>query len=639
MKAYISAISLRGSPVIHENPLPYFRAGERDSKVNTDGSLLPEYMKDIGKNLTFRVLPYKMQDNYYRKRNICTVKTAVLENDVMVATFLPDFGGRLYSLYNKRDKRELLFKNPVIQPANIALRNAWISGGIEWNIGRTGHTYHTCAPVFFQKCADINGEMFLRMFEYDRCEGLCFSIEFRLPKSSDVLYASVKIMNSRGEDVPMYWWTNIAVRETSDMRILSATDKVIFHNPQGGGFGLGEMPYLASEPGKDASFPAIYNHSNEYFFQTPDNVKNPWEAAVYPSENWIFAEYSTPELKYRKMFTWGTHQGGRKWRDFLSEPGQGDYIEIQGGIGRTQLHGLTMPANAVWTFTQAFTGINVDPDDLAEKICGMEYHEASDTVSNLFKREIPEFAPENKDCAEYISFGSGWGAVEQYRRKLRGINKLPVDFPESSIGYEELPWFNLLTNGNLPDGTSSFMININGSDWLEMLEKDCEKNNSKESLVHLGIMYYEDGMEEKAVSAWEKSLPHALAYRNLSLAAIKNKDSAEALNLMEKAVELNDSDSYKSEYADLLIKAGEYEKCWDLLYKLSDDSPDRMWIYRAQCAWHTGNYKELEKMFEREYSCIREGEAVLTNLWFMWAEKTEQENKTNPPVNIDFRTH
>ena len=624
MKAYISSIQLSGSPVIHENPLPNFRNRNHDFTLSSDGSLLPEHFENAGKNLTFRVLPYKMQDTYYRKRDLCSIKTAVLENDIMVATFLPDFGGKLYSLYNKRDDRELLFKNPVIQPANIALRDAWMSGGIEWNIGRTGHTYHTCAPVFFQKCTDINGEMFLRMFEYDRCEGLCFSIEFRLPKGSDTLFASVKIINSRDEDVPMYWWTNIAVKETADMRVLSATDEVIFQNPRGGGFGFGKMPYLDSVPGKDASFPNIYHYSSEYFFQTPETVKYPWEAAVYPSENWVFAEYSTSELKYRKMFTWGTHQGGRKWRDFLSNPGQGDYVEIQAGIGRTQLHGLTMPANAVWTFTQAFTGISAD----AAAICGMEYHEASDAVADLFKREIPEFVPEK--CSEYISLGSGWGAVEQYRRDLQGISKLPFDFPEYSIGSEELPWLNLLINGNLPANTSSFMI---GSAWREMLEND----GGKESLVHLGVMYYEDGMEKEAAEAWEKSLPHALAYRNLSLVAIKNNDTAQAVNLMEKAVQLNSSDSYKSEYANLLIKIEEYEKCWSLLYNLSDDAPGRLWIYRAKCAWHTERYGELEKMFEREYSCIREGENSLTDLWFMWAEKTNQDNKTNPPPHIDFR--
>ncbi|MCL1794553.1 MAG: DUF5107 domain-containing protein [Oscillospiraceae bacterium] len=628
MKAYLSSMSLPGSPVIHENPLPYFKDKNCDRNISNDGSLLPEHLENAGKNSAFRVLPYKMQDNYYRKREICCVKTAVLENEIMAATFLPDFGGRLYSLFNKRDKRELLFSNPVMQPANIALRNAWISGGIEWNIGRTGHTYHTCSPVFFQKCADANGEIFLRMFEYDRCEGLCYSIEFRLPEKSDILYARVKIANTQNKEVPMYWWTNIAARETPDMRILSATDKVIFQNPRGGGFGFGEMPELASMPGKDASFPSVYNYSTEYFFQIPDEIEYPWEAAVYPSENWFLAEYSTSALKYRKMFTWGTHQGGRKWRDFLSEPGRGDYVEIQAGMARTQIHGLTIPANASWSFTQAFTGVNAD----AEAICKMEYREAANAAANLFLHDIPEFAPEKS--AEYISFGSGWGALEQRRRKLRGTAGLPFHFPESSMGKDELPWLNLLLHGNLPDGTNSFMI---GPDWREMLEKDA-KNGNREALVHLGILYYENGMEKEAAEAWEKSLPHALAYRNLSLIETKKKNNSGALILMEKAVRQNNSDPYKSEYADLLVKAGEYEKCWQLLFGLSDDAPSRMWIYRAQCAWHTERLSELEEMFGREYSCIREGETALTDLWFMWAEKTGQANKTNPPKHIDFRT-
>ncbi|MCL2813983.1 MAG: DUF5107 domain-containing protein [Oscillospiraceae bacterium] len=624
MRAYTSAISLPGSPEIAENPLPYYRARNYDYTLQSDGSLLPEHLKDAGKNLAFRVLPYKMQDNYQRKRDLCAVKTAVLENDILKATFLPGFGGRLYSLYNKRGNRELLFCNPVIQPANIAIRNAWLSGGIEWNIGRTGHTYHTCAPVFFQRCEDTNGEQFLRMFEYDRCESLCFEIEFRLPEGSEALYAKVTVTNTRDEAVPMYWWTNIAVKETPDMRVLAAANEVIFQNPKGG-FGFGEMPYLESAPDKDASFPSIYNYSSEYFFQTPESEPFPWEAAVYPGENWFFAEYSTPELKYRKMFTWGTHQGGQKWKDFLSEPGKGDYIEIQAGLARTQIHGLTMPAGAVWSFTQAFLGVSTDA---AHDICEMEYKEASKALSALFSREIPNFAPEKR--SEYISAGSGWGALENFRRKLRGIEPLPYDFPEFSIGADELPWLGLLVNGALPCGTASFMT---GPDWREMLLKD----GSAEALAHLGIMYCEEGREEEAVAAWEKSLPHALSYRNLSLLEAKNGNTAKAADLMEKATAQSGSDPYKCEYAELLLKIGEYERCWQALAGLSKDAPDRMWVYRARCAWHTGRLEELEEMFSREYSCIREGETELTDLWFKWAAAANRQNKTDPPPHIDFR--
>ena len=64
---------------------------------------------------------------------------SILENDILRATFLLGFGGRLWSLFHKPAGRELLTVNPTIQFANLALRNAWFSGGVEWNIGTIGH--------------------------------------------------------------------------------------------------------------------------------------------------------------------------------------------------------------------------------------------------------------------------------------------------------------------------------------------------------------------------------------------------------------------------------------------------------------------------------------------------------------------
>ena len=79
--------------------------------------------------------PYRMQDNYGRELTEQDVDAAVLENDHLRALFLPGWGGRLWSLIDKDTGRELTFANPVIRPANLAIRNAWLSGGVEWNVG------------------------------------------------------------------------------------------------------------------------------------------------------------------------------------------------------------------------------------------------------------------------------------------------------------------------------------------------------------------------------------------------------------------------------------------------------------------------------------------------------------------------
>src|SRR5690349_10645916 len=57
----------------------------------------------------------------------------VLENDFLRVEVAPELGGRVYSLFDKRIQREVLFSNPVVKPVRILPIWAFISGGIEFN--------------------------------------------------------------------------------------------------------------------------------------------------------------------------------------------------------------------------------------------------------------------------------------------------------------------------------------------------------------------------------------------------------------------------------------------------------------------------------------------------------------------------
>lgn len=111
-----------------------------------------------------------MQDRYSRKRIPLKLKMYTLENEYLKAEFLPEYSGRLYSLFDKVNNIDLVMKNPVIQPGNLAIRNAWLSGGIEWNIGSVGHTYTTCDNVF---CAILDDRAVERMLKFvDRIKSM-----------------------------------------------------------------------------------------------------------------------------------------------------------------------------------------------------------------------------------------------------------------------------------------------------------------------------------------------------------------------------------------------------------------------------------------------------------------------------------
>lgn len=72
----------------------------------------------------FTSFPYRQYTSYTRKLHDKHLQTAILENDFLKATFLPELGGRLWSLIDKTTGENLLYTNDVIRPSNLAIRNA-----------------------------------------------------------------------------------------------------------------------------------------------------------------------------------------------------------------------------------------------------------------------------------------------------------------------------------------------------------------------------------------------------------------------------------------------------------------------------------------------------------------------------------
>ena len=55
-----------------------------------------------------------------------------LENEFLRVQVAPELGGRVYSLFDKRIGKEILFSNPVVKPVRILPIWAFISGGMEF---------------------------------------------------------------------------------------------------------------------------------------------------------------------------------------------------------------------------------------------------------------------------------------------------------------------------------------------------------------------------------------------------------------------------------------------------------------------------------------------------------------------------
>ncbi len=399
-----------------------------------------------------KCLPHRLQDDYDRTRTEREFKAVVLENEVRRATFLTELGGRMWSLFHKPSDRELLYVNPVFQPGNLAVRNAWFSGGVEWNVAVRGHTAYTCSPIFAAKVDGGDGLPVLRMYEWDRTRMMPYQMDFFLPDGSEFLMVRVRLINPHDHEILMYWWSNIAVPEASDVRVISPAEQAYKYGYKGK---MILVPIPISD-GVDLSYPTNFNRSGDCFYCI-DPDRQPWITAL-DGQGRGLVQTSTARLRGRKLFVWGMGSGGRHWQEFLSVPNSA-YIEIQAGLARTQSEYLPMPAGAEWTWLEAYGLMEADP----EVVHGSNWQEAYQSVDKLVSEMMPLDLLESKlqatnDMAErpsdeIIQRGSGWGALERRRRERSGekpFSPPSMIFDDDSLDADQESWLALLEDGALP---------------------------------------------------------------------------------------------------------------------------------------------------------------------------------------------
>ncbi|WRZ89598.1 DUF5107 domain-containing protein [Streptomyces sp. NBC_01007] len=484
------------------NPLPPLRTlDEMHTIDDRDRVGLPSDMaRQIGYEPLRSVLPERIRDGYERERPLRELDTIVIENDRLRATVLPGFGGRIVSLFHKPSATELLYANPVLQPACFALNGAWFSGGIEWNIGATGHTTLSCSPVHAARVPAPDGGEMLRLWEWERLRDLPFQVDLWLPEGSDFLYVGVRVRNPHEKPAPLYWWSNIAVPE--ERRVLAPAEEA-FH------FGyerrLRRVPVPAYD-GTDRTYPLRSTFPADYFYEVPDGRRR-WIAAVDDAGEGL-VQTSTDVLRGRKLFVWGSGPGGRRWQEWLTEPGTGGYCEIQAGLARTQLEHVRLEAESDVSWLEAYGPLSVS----AETAHGADWEAARadvegrldsalsrDTVDAAYAAWLPHA---DTDPGEVLAVGSGWGALEV----LRAAHKLPgTPFDEGTLGDDQAPWRELLRSGAFPEPrrVGPPGETLVASHWRDMLETAPAAPIAE---YHLGVAQWHAGDFAQAVRSWERAL-------------------------------------------------------------------------------------------------------------------------------------
>jgi tetratricopeptide (TPR) repeat protein len=597
------------------NPLPPLRLlGALHDDIDRAG-LDAEMTRNIGYGNARSVLPYLLQDDYARELAPLETRVATLENDYLLAMVLLDFGGRLWSLQDKVGGRELLYNNDRIQFGNLGLRNAWFPGGVEWNLGTTGHTALTCSPVHAASLELPDGAPGLRIYEWERMRELVYQVDFRLGPRSRRLAVDIKVTNPNAHAVPVYWWSNVAVPTSPGIRVVvpsrSAFEFTYARR-------LRRVP-VPGPPSSDLTYPLAATRTADHFFEL-DPGRLPWIAAVDAAGVGLL-QVSSRRLRGRKLFTWGNSPGGRRWQEFLTGSTE-SYFEIQGGLTRTQLEHIPLGPGASWSWTEVYGPVSVPADaargEWADAVECLEQVVAEAQIESLLGGDA---RADDDRQGERAHAGSGWGALESLRREVAREPPSPVVdrlFPRSSLGDDQEPWITLLETGTAPPGTPrSYVV---GRSWAGLLEGAAD---SAASMLHRGVVRWSAGHREAAVEAWRAASalePDSwLALRNLAaasgLAGAPGRSAEQYLRALDL---MPDLPQLRVEAIEALIAAGRLPEAIALARAAPPSSfAGRFRFLEARAALLHGDVGRAEAILAGglEVADLREGEVSLSDLW------------------------
>ncbi|MFI6488552.1 DUF5107 domain-containing protein [Streptomyces sp. NPDC050564] len=635
------------------NPLPPLRPLDEMHRIDErDKDGLPRDMaRQIGYEPLRSVLPERIRDGYERQRAAREIDTIVIENDRLRATVLPGYGGRVGSLFHKPSQRELLYRNPVLQPACFALNGAWFSGGIEWNIGATGHTTLSCSPIHAARVPAPDGGEMLRLWEWERLRDLPFQVDLWLPDGSDFLYVGVRIRNPHEKPAPVYWWSNIAVPE--ERRVLAPADEA-WH------FGyerrLRRVPVPEFEE-VDRTYPLNSTFPADYFYEVPDGRRR-WIAALDDAGDGL-VQTSTDVLRGRKLFVWGSGPGGRRWQEWLTEPGTGGYCEIQAGLARTQLEHVRLDAESDVSWLEAYGPLAVD----AEAVHGADWEAARAEAETRLEASLPRgdvdaaydaWLPHaDAEPGEVLAVGSGWGALEV----RRAAYKLPgTPFDESTLGDAQAPWLELLRSGAFPEPrrVGPPGETLVASHWRDMLETAPAAPLAE---YHLGVAQWHAGDLAQAVRSWERALELAPSlWPLLRCLAVADQEAGNRERAADRYAEAFDDlcrerrdngEVWTAATAALgreamgallaVRRVADARAVWERL-RPATRSRGRFRLIEAQLLLAQGEVGAAREVFDAGFDVadLREGAEVISELWARLTDEPlpgRYEFRMRPPVD------
>lgn len=267
--------------------------------------------------------PYHKFSTYASTSRQTSWKVVTLENEYLKVEILPQVGGKIWGITEKKTGYDIIYKNETLKFRNIATRGPWTSGGIEFNFGFFGHTPYAATPVSYSAYTTSVGDAVCVLGASDLPSRSDWRVKIILPAGKAWVKIECAWTNTTPYCHPYYYWTNAAVRTADDLKFDYPGHTEIGH-------GGDAHPYPIDPEGRDLS---LYRNNafgnNKSYHVLGDN--KPFKA-VYRNDKGVgvgsMAEKT--DILGKKLWLWSQAPAGAVWEELLTDH-DGQYIEIQSG--------------------------------------------------------------------------------------------------------------------------------------------------------------------------------------------------------------------------------------------------------------------------------------------------------------------
>lgn len=279
------------------------------------------------------VYPYPVIEAITGEKEERVYNALFLENEYLKVMILPDLGGRVQMLWDKINKRHVVYYNSVIKPALVGLTGPWISGGIEFNWPQH-HRPGTFLPLDFRIEKPEDGSCTVWVIETERMTYQKSMSGFTLHPGKAYLEVKVRLINGTPFPQTFLWWANPAVSVNDDYQAVFPPDvrAVYDHGKRDvSSFPVANGVYYKIDYSEGVDISMYRNIPVPTSFMAV-NSKYDFVGGYDHNHRTGMIHLANHRISPgKKLWTWGNSDFGKAWIQHLTD-NDGPYLELMAGV-------------------------------------------------------------------------------------------------------------------------------------------------------------------------------------------------------------------------------------------------------------------------------------------------------------------